>query len=268
MSKHGFTRRDVNVGAIACGLMSAVPIGALAQTPEQTESVETRTGRVRGLRARGVSKFLGIPYGADTGARRFQPALPAAAWTGERDCFDYGGSAFQGGGDFFGPRPGVDAEKMRLYMTLFMSGTNDRIPTESENCLVLNVWTPDASPTRKRPVMFYLHGGGFAQGSGSTSSYDGSALCRRGDVVVVTINHRLNALGYLYLGGIHDDFADSGNVGQLDIVLALQWVRDNIVAFGGDPNNVTIFGESGGGAKVGTMLAQPPAKGLFHRAII
>jgi para-nitrobenzyl esterase len=268
MAKHGLTRRDVSIGALACGLVCTAPIEAWAQTPEQTSPIETRTGRVRGLRSRGVSKFLGIPYGADTAARRFQPALPAVTWTGVRDCFAYGNSAFQGGGSFFGPRPGVDAEKMRLFMTLFMSGTDERLPTESENCLVLNVWTPDASHTRKRPVMLYLHGGGFAQGSGSTSAYDGSALCRRGDVVVVTINHRLNALGYLYLGGINEDFADSGNVGQLDQILALQWVRDNIAAFGGDPGNVTVFGQSGGGAKVSTLLAMPGAHGLFHKAII
>src|SRR5579862_9657618 len=268
MGYPGYTRRSVNIGALAGSLLSGLPMQVLTQTREHTGPVETGAGRVRGLQARGVSKFLGIPYGADTSAHRFQPALPAAAWTGERDCFAYGQSAFQGGGSFFGPRPGVDAEKMRQFMTLFMSGTNERLPTESENCLVLNVWTPDASPKRKRPVMFYLHGGGFAQGSGSTSAYDGSALCRHGDVVVVTINHRLNALGYLYLGGISDDFADSGNVGQLDQILALQWVRDNISAFGGDPGNVTIFGQSGGGAKVSTLLAMPSAHGLFHKAII
>jgi para-nitrobenzyl esterase len=267
MTNRRITRRASALGIVAAGLAVTHPAWAQQQVGETTRPVETRSGKVRGLRARGVSKFLGIPYGADTGARRFQPALPAAAWTGVRDCFSYGESA-PSPGSFFGPRPGVDAEKMRLYMTLFMSGTNDRPQPESENCLVLNVWTPDASPTRKRPVMFYLHGGGFAQGSGSASSYDGSALCRRGDVVVVTINHRLNALGYLYLGGIHEDFADSGNVGQLDQILALQWVRDNIRAFGGDPGNITIFGQSGGGAKVSTLLAMPGAHGLFHKAII
>ena len=139
---------------------------------------------------------------------------------------------------------------------------------ESENCLVLNVFTPEASPARKRPVMVWLHGGGFAIGSAGDPQYDGGPLCRRGDVVVVTLNHRLGALGYLYLGALHDDFADSGNVGQLDMILALQWVRDNIAAFGGDPANVTIFGESGGGRKVSYLLAAPPAKGLFHKAII
>jgi para-nitrobenzyl esterase len=136
----------------------------------------------------------------------------------------------------------------------------------SEDCLVLNVWTPATSG--KRPVMVWLHGGGFAIGSGGDPQYEGSALARRGDVVVVTLNHRLNALGYLYLGDLSPDFADSGNAGTLDIVLALQWVRDNIARFGGDPDNVTIFGQSGGGAKVSAMLAVPAAKGLFHKAII
>lgn len=121
---------------------------------------------------------------------------------------------------------------------------------------------------RKRPVMFWLHGGGYAVGSGGEKAYEGHNLCRKGDVVVVTINHRLAAPGYLYLGGFSSDFADSGSCGQLDQILALRWVRDNISQFGGDPNNVMIFGESGGGAKVSTLLAMPAALGLFHKAVI
>jgi para-nitrobenzyl esterase len=138
---------------------------------------------------------------------------------------------------------------------------------ESEDCLFLNVFTPDASPRRKRPVMVWLHGGGWAMGQGLNAMTEGSALAHHGDLVVVSLNHRLNALGYLYLGDLHPDFADSGNSGQLDIVLALQWVRDNITAFGGDPANVTIFGQSGGGMKVSALLGTLPAKGLFHKAI-
>jgi para-nitrobenzyl esterase len=137
----------------------------------------------------------------------------------------------------------------------------------SEDCLFLNVWTPGLRDGRKRPVMFYIHGGAYANGSGSSPLYDGVRLCRRGDVVVVTINHRLNAFGYLYLarfGG--PEFADSGNAGQLDLVLALNWVRDNIGEFGGDPNKVMVFGQSGGGAKIATLMAMPLASGLFHRA--
>jgi para-nitrobenzyl esterase len=130
------------------------------------------------------------------------------------------------------------------------------------------VYTPQATTRVQRPVMVWLHGGGFSMGSAGNSQYDGSALCRRGDVVVVTLNHRLSALGYLYLGAFHDDFADSGNVGQLDIILAFKWVQQNITAFGGDCGNVTLFGESGGGAKIGALMAMPAARGLFHKAII
>jgi len=268
MTTDRFTRRDVSLGALAGGLLATLPIGALAQTREQTASVETQVGRVRGKRVDGVSRFLGIPYGVDTHSRRFQPPLPTPAWAGVQDCFTYGPTAPQGTLGFGGTGGKVNPEVMRVMATLFSAGPQDRPPPESENCLVLNVFTPDASRSRKRPVMFWLHGGGFAQGSGSGATYDGSALCRRGDVVVVTINHRLNALGYLYLGALHDDFADSGNVGQLDQILALKWVRDNIEAFGGDPHNVTIFGQSGGGAKVSVLLAMPAAEGLFHKAII
>ena len=138
----------------------------------------------------------------------------------------------------------------------------------SENCLVLNVWTPAVNDGRKRPVMFWCHGGAFISGSGDSQWYDGTNLCRKGDVVVVTINHRLGAFGYLHLGEFGEEFAASGNAGMLDIVAALQWVRDNIAAFGGDAGNVTIFGESGGGAKVSVLMAMPAAHGLFHKAII
>jgi para-nitrobenzyl esterase len=140
---------------------------------------------------------------------------------------------------------------------------------ESEDCLVLNVWTPALRDGRKRPVMVWFHGGGYSVFSGSAAVYDGVRLCKKGDVVLVTLNHRLNAFGYLYLGELGGaTFADSGNAGQLDLVLALEWVRDNIKEFGGDPGNVMIFGESGGGGKVSATLAMPAARGLFHRAAI
>lgn len=230
-------------------------------------TVDTTSGRLRGKRAGGVSSFLGIRYGGDTSKRRFQPARAPEPWAGTKDCFTFGARAPQGSLSV-GSRPGAGADPqfLRMLGTLFGGGMTN-LPPESEDCLFLNVFTPDASPQRRRPVMVWLHGGGFALGSGDSPLYDGSALCRRGDVVVVTLNHRLNALGYLYLGALHDDFADSGNVGQLDIVLALQWIRENIANFGGDPGNVTLFGESGGGAKAGILLGMPPAKGLFHKAI-
>ena len=140
---------------------------------------------------------------------------------------------------------------------------------ESEDCLVLNVWTPGLHDGKQRPVMVWLHGGGYLSGSGGLPYYDGMRLAKRGDSVIVTVNHRLNIFGYLYLGGIAGpEYADSGNVGMLDLIAALQWVHDNIGEFGGDPQKVTIFGESGGGGKVGTLMGMPLAKGLFQRAIL
>lgn len=199
----------------------------------------TRSGRVRGYRDRDVHVFKGIAYGADTAPRRFRPALQEPRWTGVRDALTHGAAAPQG----------KAAE-----------------PT-SEDCLFLNVWTPGLRDGARRPVLFYIHGGGFNNGSGSDALYDGVNLCRRGDVVVITVNHRLNAFGYLYLENIAGTaFADSGNVGQLDLVAALQWVRQHAREFGGDPDNVTVFGQSGGGAKIATLMAMPAAQGLFHRA--
>jgi para-nitrobenzyl esterase len=212
---------------------------------------------------------LGIPYGTDTSTHRFQPARAPAAWTGIRDCFAIGQQAPQmqfNAAAVSGGNVDMNSDFVRQLLAGAKQGME--VGNESEDCLVLNVYTPDASRKHKRPVMFWMHGGGFAIGSGGDPQYNGAPLARRGDVVVVTVNHRLNALGYLYLGAVHDDFADSGNVGQLDLVLALQWVRDNIEAFGGDPSNVMIFGESGGGAKVSVTLAMPPAQGLFHKAVI
>lgn len=263
------TRRGALASATVGGFLLGWPRRLIAGAPEFTRPVETNSGAVRGLRARGASSFLGIPYGGDTSTRRFQPAQVPHPWSGVRDCTVLGAQAPQmefNPAAVSGPGADLNSEFVKQVMTIFRAGM--QVGDESEDCLFLNVYTPDASSRRKRPVMVWLHGGGFSIGSGGDPQYDGRALCRRGDVVVVTLNHRLNALGYLYLGALSDDFADSGNVGQLDIVLALQWVRDNIASFGGDPGNVTIFGESGGGAKVSTMLAMPPAKGLFHKAII
>ena len=143
----------------------------------------------------------------------------------------------------------------------------DRYRPQSEDCLFLNLWTPSVEGKAKRPVMVYFHGGAYSTGSVTDPVNDGAALAARGDVVVVTVNHRLNALGYLYLAGLDPRFPDSGNAGQLDLIAALQWVQRNIAAFGGDPGNVTVFGQSGGGAKIATLMAMPAAKGLFHKAI-
>jgi para-nitrobenzyl esterase len=224
-------------------------------------TAETIYGKIRGVDNNGIKIFKGIPYGASTaGANRFMAPAEPAKWTGVRDALEYGHSAPQR--DPAAPPPPTGA--------LTISGQG--LPAEGEDCLVLNVWTPSAgsgaSSGRKRPVMFWCHGGGFASGSGSSPDNDGTNLARRGDVVIVTINHRLNVLGFANLSEFSRDFAASGDAGMLDIVQALKWVRANISEFGGDPNMVMIFGQSGGGRKVETLLAMPSAKGLFHRAII
>ena len=214
--------------------------------------VRTTAGRIRGIRRGNVSAFFGIPYGASTaGARRFMPPAKPESWTGIRDAVKFGPRSPQGPSTLI---PEVAAV--------------DRRESADENCLCLNVWTPGPDAGR-RPVMVWLHGGGYSQGSGSFIIYEGANLACRHDVVVVTINHRLNVFGYLYLAELGGEkYQQSSNVGMLDIVASLEWVRDNIAEFGGDPNNVTIFGQSGGGGKVSTLMAMPSAKGLFHRAIV
>jgi para-nitrobenzyl esterase len=203
--------------------------------------VETAAGRIRGAVEDGIYTFKGVPYGADTSRRRFLSPVSPDPWTGVRDATSFGPVA---------PQTGRTEESV------------------SEDCLHLNVWTPSPDDAGRRPVMVWFHGGAYSGGTSNVTETDGARLSRRGDVVVVTVNHRLNAFGYLSLaawGG--EDLADSGNVGQLDLVLALRWVRDHASRFGGDPANVTVFGHSGGGAKIATLMAMPAAKGLFHRAI-
>ncbi len=225
-------------------------------TSSRSPVVEIASGKIRGAVAGGIHAFKGIPYGASTGgANRFRPPLPVAAWAGVRDALAYHGKA-----------PQSPAQVKRRPEMDNILGPADNSP-ETEDCLTLNVWTPGAGG--KRPVMVWLHGGAFAYGSGNRAVTEGANLARRGDVVVVSVNHRLNICGYLHLDDIGGErFAGSGNAGSLDMVAALAWVRDNIAAFGGDPGNVTIFGESGGGGKVSALLVMPAAKGLFHRAVI
>jgi para-nitrobenzyl esterase len=219
-------------------------------------TAETSLGKVRGIDNAGIKTFKGIPYGVSTaGSNRFMPPIDPGKWTGVRDALEYGHSA---------PQRDPAAQPANGGLGVAAQG----LPVEGEDCLVLNVWTPAVNDGRKRPVMFWCHGGGFATGSGSSPDTDGTNLARRGDVVVVTINHRLNVLGFANLSEFSRDFAASGDNGMLDIVHALKWVRTNIAHFGGDPNTVMIFGQSGGGRKVETLLAMPSAKGLFHRATI
>ena len=240
-------RRSLMTAAMATALAPGMAHAAAAAPVAQT-----RAGRVRGVVEDGITNFKGVPYGADTAVSgRFRPPMPPKPWTGVRDALSFSPMA-----------PQVDSTKASINA----SWTYD---TEmSEDCLKLNLWTPALRDHRKRPVMVWFHGGGFSTLSGSRNVFDGTRLAKQGDVVVVTLNHRLNAFGFLYLGKVAPRFADSGNAGMLDLVAALHWVRDNIAEFGGDPGNVTIFGQSGGGGKVSVMLAMPAAKGLFHRAVV
>lgn len=232
-------RRRVLLGTAAAALVAASPARA-----ESRPEAATTAGRIRGRSEGGICVFKGIRYGADTRPLRFRPPAPPKPWHGVREATAYGPACPQ------------SARGEAAY---------------SEDCLFLNVWTPALRDHGKRPVMVYIHGGAYANGSGSDPLYDGVNLCRRGNVVVVTINHRLNVFGYLSFGGPDgfggETYADAGNAGQLDLVLALKWVRENISEFGGDPDCVLVFGQSGGGAKIATLMAMPAAKGLFHRAI-
>ena len=253
MNAHWTRRKLLATTAAVTAPMVWRPGWLLAQTAMTATSrpyveVETALGRVRGGHSRGALAFKGIPYaGSVTKAARFKEAPAAQPWTGVRDALTLGPPSMQGPGTTYG----------------------ENEPAHSEDCLVLNVWTPAVKDGHKRPVMVYSHGGGYMTGSGGARDIDGAHLAATYDVVVVNTNHRLGLLGYLYLGELGgEEYATSGNQGILDIAAALRWVKTNIAAFGGDPDNVMIFGESGGGFKVGTLLAMPSATGLFHKASI
>lgn len=228
------SRRSVLAAIGSAGLALTARAGG-ADDP----SVMTSNGPVSGTHENGVAVFRGLRYGADTARTRFSRPQKPEPWRDVARATAYGAAAPQRGNE----------------------------PDQSEDCLFLNVWTPEARPGGRRAVMVYLHGGAYNAGSGSAALYDGARLAAHGDVVVITLNHRLNAFGYLSLGKLMPEaFPDSGNAGQWDIVLALEWVRNNVRAFGGDPERVMLFGQSGGGAKIATLMASRAAKGLFHSA--
>jgi para-nitrobenzyl esterase len=248
-------RRDI-LKAGVCTAGTAISRLAFGRTvafavPLSPEA-EVSGGRLRGYIDRGINIFQGIPYGADTAQRRFMAPVAPASWIGIRDATTFGPRA---------PQLPNHSDRKGGY----------HLPPEqgsvSEDCLYLNVWTPGLRDGRQRPVMVYIHGGAYSSGSANNALYDGVNLCRRGDVVVVTLNHRLNLFGFLYLAELGPGFEDSGNAGMLDLVLALRWVRENIEQFGGDPKRVLIFGQSGGGAKCATLMSMPAARGLFQRVI-
>ncbi len=265
-NRRGFLQK-IGLLTTAAGLATGLPNKAFAAplkpyaeggvVASPTDAVvETTAGKVKGYTRNKIFTFKGIPYAESTGgANRFMPPVKIAKWQGVKNALVYGPICPQKQNTgWFSPEYGF------LYQ--WIDGLHH------EDCLRLNVWSPGINNGKKRPVMFWMHGGGFTTGSSQEHpSYDGENLCHLGDVVVVSVNHRLNAFGYLDLSAYGDKYAKSANVGMLDIVAALEWVKDNIGKFGGDKNNVTIFGQSGGGTKVITLMAMPAAKGLFHRAI-
>lgn len=221
--------------------------------------VETAHGSIRGFLTEGIHCFRGVPYGATTaGPARFRPPASPSPWSGVLNTLSWGATAPQG-------RSTSDRSYSENDYAL-AEGDVGLQTFESEDCLTLNVWTPSVNDNARRPVMLWLHGGGFWSGTASTAVHDGEKLSRFGDVVVVSCNHRLNTLGFTHIDA--PGFEGSGNAGMLDILLSLQWIQKNIARFGGNPENVTIFGYSGGGQKVSALMTMPQARGLFHKAIV
>lgn len=257
--------KPINRRSFLITTLSGIPAVMLAgngimSLPLSDVETETIYGKVKGYDFDGVKIFRGVPYGDSTaGEARFLPPKKPQSWTGVKDCTANGPRCIQGGRSIF------ETDRLGPY---FSGGRTDRFELSQqpsgEDCLNLNVLTPDLKG--KRPVMVYIHGGGFQDGGGLLAVFSDRHV-REQDVVLVGINHRLNVFGYTYFGGIDKKY-EVGNPGQLDLVAALEWIRDNIENFGGDPDNVMIFGESGGGAKISTLLAMPAAKGLFHKAAI
>ncbi len=241
-------------GRIAAGSQPASRQPGHCSTPPSAVAA-TQYGKVRGYLDGGVLTFKGVPYGQNTSAdNRWLPAKPPAPWAGERPTLVYGANCPQSLHDF----TAVEQSFLQQWVDGYLS----------EDMLKLNIWTP--SLTGKRAVMFYIHGGGFSFGSSyELAAHEGAQMARHHDVVQVSVNHRLNALGFLDVSEVGGEpYAESGNVGMTDLVAALRWVRDNIANFGGDPDNVMIYGQSGGGSKVTTLMGMESAAGLFHRAAV
>jgi len=275
----GASRRDILSGAplLAAAAVTAVSAAAPSEAEAQAApaaaprpglgggpqgqifwTVDTTAGKVQGMQNTGIKEFKGVPYGAPTGGRnRFMPPKKPVPWAGVRECFDFAQISPQ-------TLPDLRGE----YGMMIEWDRHDG--GMGEDMLTLNVWTPGVNDNAKRPVLVSFHGGGWATGSGNAPGFDGAQLALFGDVVVVTVNHRLASFGYLNLVdvGAPPEFAYAGMTGVMDMTASLEWVRDNIANFGGDPNRVFIFGQSGGGAKTTVMLGNPQAKGLFHRAAV
>ena len=237
------------------GLMAqhSLQESCIINSATEASTTSTKFGKVCGYIYKGVYTYKGIPYAQ---AKRFENPQAPTPWSGVRSCRTYGPSAPQ-------PKTNRWDNDASAFLYLWYEGR------QSEDCLRLNIWTNGINDGKNRPVLVWLHGGGFVEGCGQDHpGYHGHNLAHNGDVVVVTINHRLNTLGYTDLSAYGDKYKNSGNVGNIDIVEALRWIHDNIKSFGGDPNNVTIFGQSGGGAKTLSMLCMPMAQGLFHKAMV
>ncbi len=269
------TRRNffqtAGLGAAGLGIASALPLTSCATTAKAADETDEQVllvgddiaiaqtvyGKVQGFILRGIYNFRGIPYGADTsGKNRFMPPQKPESWTDVKPVVWWGNTAPQS----------MDNRYDNAWASFVDHWNYDDV---SEDCLKLNVWTPALADRKKRPVMVWLHGGGYTNGNGiEQDGYDGENLSRKGDIVFVSINHRLGPIGFSDLSGVGGEkYKDSGNVGALDMVAALEWVKENIANFGGDPANVTIMGQSGGGAKVCVVAAMPAAKGLIHKAV-
>jgi para-nitrobenzyl esterase len=257
-----------NSGMAAAGAMLRGKAWAGIQAPPDPLAATT-AGKISGVVEDGINVFRSVPYGADTATTRFRAPVAPARWAGVKECVEFTTMAPQIASRALGRgamATGMAAGNAGPSLSGVPGGPRD-VGMQSEDCLRLNVFTPGLRDGKKRPVLCYFHGGAYNNGTVNNDLYDGKRLCRRGDVVVVTVNHRLNVFGYIYLGDLAPEYAQSGNAGQLDLVLALQWVKDNIAEFGGDPQRVLIFGQSGGGAKCAALMATSVAHGLFHRVM-